>query len=483
MGGCANRSADSDSELAKIGQAACGDLLIDSSETCDDGNTIDGDGCNANCQVELAWSCSATAPSVCTKICADGNWVSYGVGEYFYCKSLTKFADAASACEFLDGAASGWFLTTVDNDVENTELRLLSTARHWIGYNDQAVESVFVWQSGASSTFTKWGPGQPNGGADNDCTAIEGDGRWYDHQCNFYYGYVCEGPSLCGNLTRGVGEACDDGNTTAGDGCDAVCALEVPAVCGNGKVEDAERCDDGNLRDFDGCSVSCQVQPLYVCSGQPSVCKSSILCGDGKIEGMEVCDDSNAASGDGCSSTCKLEDGYTCTGAPSFCERNPVVTVTSNNQDMIVTGSNRPLSAPVGQSFVVTNTTLTAVDICASAAWTRDGVWDKGEYPQTATLYRGEGTEQPLGGVSVEVLDETCSTWRGGPWKWIRARFNAPVIAGGIYSVRFAVAGEGFYTLARDTRNPYAQGKLLTPLATIDTSLASSDLLLRFTTR
>ena len=35
-------------------------------EVCDDGNTQDGDGCSSTCQVEDHFSCSASAPSVCS---------------------------------------------------------------------------------------------------------------------------------------------------------------------------------------------------------------------------------------------------------------------------------------------------------------------------------------------------------------------------------------------------------------------------------
>jgi cysteine-rich repeat protein len=37
-------------------------------------------------------------------------------------------------------------------------------------------------------------------------------------------------PNLCGNFVRETGEACDDGNTAAGDGCSAVCAVEPQGV-------------------------------------------------------------------------------------------------------------------------------------------------------------------------------------------------------------------------------------------------------------
>ena len=33
-------------------EAACGDGVLDVGEECDDGNTVDGDGCSANCTIE-----------------------------------------------------------------------------------------------------------------------------------------------------------------------------------------------------------------------------------------------------------------------------------------------------------------------------------------------------------------------------------------------------------------------------------------------
>jgi cysteine-rich repeat protein len=60
---------------------------------------------------------------------------------------------------------------------------------------------------------------------------------------------------MCGNGILESGEACDDGNLVAGDGCDPNCNWE--ATCGNGIVEPGEDCDDGNLVSGDDCSSSC----------------------------------------------------------------------------------------------------------------------------------------------------------------------------------------------------------------------------------
>ncbi|CAD8156328.1 unnamed protein product [Paramecium octaurelia] len=43
----------------------CGDSIIVEGELCDDGNTLDGDGCNSKCQVEKYYTCKE---STCTKI-------------------------------------------------------------------------------------------------------------------------------------------------------------------------------------------------------------------------------------------------------------------------------------------------------------------------------------------------------------------------------------------------------------------------------
>jgi fibro-slime domain-containing protein len=186
--------------------------------------------------------------------------------------------------------------------------------------------------------------------------------------------------SLCGDGRIGDKEACDDGNTVAGDGCDASCNVEpgyacptpglrcqaakcgdgivagleecdypagapvagcsavscrieagfdcdpktlacTPVVCGDGKVQRGETCEDGNTLAFDGC-FRCQKEPS--CTG--GVCKAQ--CGDGQRFASEACDDGNTRDGDGCSSTCTIEKGFACTdvqGAPPASIVQPIL--------------------------------------------------------------------------------------------------------------------------------------------------------------
>jgi len=41
-------------------------------EMCDDGDTVDGDGCSSSCSVECGFTCTSAQPSVCESSCDDG---------------------------------------------------------------------------------------------------------------------------------------------------------------------------------------------------------------------------------------------------------------------------------------------------------------------------------------------------------------------------------------------------------------------------
>ena len=58
----------------------CGNGIVKSPEECDDGNTIEGDGCSSSCQIEEGFTCitlSERQASICKPICGDGKF--YGV--------------------------------------------------------------------------------------------------------------------------------------------------------------------------------------------------------------------------------------------------------------------------------------------------------------------------------------------------------------------------------------------------------------------
>jgi cysteine-rich repeat protein len=90
------------------------------------------------------------------------------------------------------------------------------------------------------------------------------------------------------------------------------------ADCGDSVIAGSETCDDGGTTPGDGCDAVCAIETGYQCSGEPSAC--STTCGDGVIAGSEICDDGGTTPGDGCDAVCAIETGYQCSGEPSVCD-------------------------------------------------------------------------------------------------------------------------------------------------------------------
>ena len=148
---------------------------------------------------------------------------------------------------------------------------------------------------------------------------------------------------ICGNGVRSTAEQCDDNNTVGGDGCNALCQVELgyectstnhegsgvggmdecAPKCGDGRRivwDDTEDCDDNNTKAGDGCGPYCKREPGWQCSGGSLASKDTCvaLCADGLRVGPEVCDDGNTIDGDGCQADCsRTEDGWACAGGSS----------------------------------------------------------------------------------------------------------------------------------------------------------------------
>jgi cysteine-rich repeat protein len=98
------------------------------------------------------------------------------------------------------------------------------------------------------------------------------------------------GPPICGNGRLEAGEACDDGNRLAGDGCSFNCTLE---------------CGAGNDTDFDGVCNGSDVCPGFDdnvdansngipdgCEGSPEICNDNI---DNDLDGAIDCADAECS--------------------------------------------------------------------------------------------------------------------------------------------------------------------------------------------
>lgn len=88
--------------------------------------------------------------------------------------------------------------------------------------------------------------------------------------------------SACGDgiINATAGEQCDDesfNSATAADACRAVtCALPR---CGDGVVDTGEACDDANTLAGDGCSATCATEAGWLCRGSASHCWQQLVAG------------------------------------------------------------------------------------------------------------------------------------------------------------------------------------------------------------
>ncbi len=86
----------------------------------------------------------------------------------------------------------------------------------------------------------------------------------------------------CGDSTVNPGEACDDGGTTDGDGCDSNCTA---TGCGNGIVTAGEICDDGNTAVGDCCDAACGPEPEGAACSDGDACTPQDDCRAGVCTG------------------------------------------------------------------------------------------------------------------------------------------------------------------------------------------------------
>lgn len=247
----------------------CGDGVVSRDEDCDDGNAIDGDGCDSNCTPTGCGNGVVTAGEDCD----DGNLSS---------------ADACTSSCRLTWCGDGlvrWDTEECDdaNTDDNDSCRS-SCQPAWCG-------DGVIWAGREECDDSNQTDGD---GCDMDCSITRcGNGivtakeECDDGNTSDADGCLddCTLP-VCGDRILSWGEECDDGNAIENDGCSPNCRLPV---CGDGvAIAGFEECDDGNTEDGDGCDANCTVTG----------------CGNGRFTPGEFCDDGNTADGDFCSADC-----------------------------------------------------------------------------------------------------------------------------------------------------------------------------------
>jgi uncharacterized repeat protein (TIGR01451 family) len=197
----------------------CGNGKVEGSESCDDANRMNGDGCSSTCAVEAGWQCNNNTPSICTPV-TPARAASI-IDAHADRKAMNSTYDTVN------------FTATVRNDgnttiqrISNLGVKCKPTAEYAFG---------FAASNGVDKSIA---PGQTADGYINGSYLIA-PGKPLETTCTF-----------AGNV----------GGVSARS---FTMAFGIPAlggVCGNGKVEGTEQCDDGNFVNADGCSSDCRIE-------------------------------------------------------------------------------------------------------------------------------------------------------------------------------------------------------------------------------
>jgi fibro-slime domain-containing protein len=200
--------------------------VLTSNETCDDGNTVSGDGCSADCQtVEAGWVCRVPGKP-CSPLCGDG----VITGSETCDDGNTVSGDGCSSTCQIEPAATcpkpGQPCTMAkcgNGVVENGELCDCGTDAKKLPSGCEGVNGLFYGDGkGCSKTCTKEPNCQDSSGNTQACT------------------------SSCGDGNLDPGEDCDDGNQVSGDGCSSTCKVEAGFTCTTTTQQDSSTCQSGS---------------------------------------------------------------------------------------------------------------------------------------------------------------------------------------------------------------------------------------------
>ena len=190
-----------------VGGPACGNQIVETATTeqCDDGNTTAGDGCNATCQIEAAGSVSGVGQ----RQTFSGSIVPANRRDFYQVTLPTEaFIRANTGVPAVGQCADG----------ADTVVRLYDASYAPLAVSDDTSEGAcgdltpLDYQSTALAAGTYWVSVESFGG-DETIAAYEVE--------------ISTFAAGCGNGFPEMGEQCDDGNTTSGDGCSDQCALEI----------------------------------------------------------------------------------------------------------------------------------------------------------------------------------------------------------------------------------------------------------------
>lgn len=295
----------------------CGNVFLEGTEQCDDGNTEPNDGCSPTCIIECgdgqlgsAELCDpgiASGPGACPteSTCMDDDSCTIAIVSGSGCEVTCEFATITAAVDGDSCCPAGEDAST-DSDCDpvcgngvveqpelcDTTIPIGDLGECPVACNDgQDCTSDLLLEPGTCNASCNFTP--ITMASDGDMCCPPGANPTTDSDC----------VTTCGDgAVTGI-ETCDTAITTGPGVC--------PTACNDGDV-----CTADTLVNAGTCRAACQTSPIppgaidQCCPagadlGDDPDCPPA--CGDGVITAPETCEDGNTSSGDGCSATCRFE--------------------------------------------------------------------------------------------------------------------------------------------------------------------------------
>lgn len=231
-------------------------------ETCDDGNTIDGDGCSSMCEVEEVVECPLVACNLVRPLDYCWEWKEIIDTFFKYNESWCRNPCEQVVC----GCENTWELPEEAwTECDDWNPYTYDDVIQEDGCSCQGEEVTECNACSVTPVCAEW----------KTLRKIEYKDEFDENWCrsNPCGTAVCE-CDWTGELPREAWTACDDGNTSTtndeiqSDWCTCQWSsgwswwwgrnVKFVAFCGNGVIEDEEMCDDGNYLNGDGCTSDCQ---------------------------------------------------------------------------------------------------------------------------------------------------------------------------------------------------------------------------------
>ena len=247
---CADKYYSTGLYECPISCPVCGDGNVDKGEECDDGNDVNNDACKDNCKLSNAPK-SDTCRSPLDYEYTDGTNGPDGK------------IDLSDATAFTDFYKRGQIEADVNHDQVVNAKDYLCAKPYYSGQNnnydcqldcanlcvnplDYNVNYVIGLDDGTEFT-QKYNAKDSSADINNNGMVDEGDlacAESYIAGGNYECTINCAPMCGDGNLSKRLGEQCDDGNTKDGDGCTSTCELENVQSC---DVREADYDNDGEI--------------------------------------------------------------------------------------------------------------------------------------------------------------------------------------------------------------------------------------------